>query len=141
MKKRFIVKRPQEKAEVHEEELDFRKIQKLVGGVFDVVEMPGVMNTDIFLNDISLADGMPSNIILPERGEFLAGTIVVAGCDPETGETVGLSSAQEKKAMDYLRENEAGGLNYPQAHTYSMAKRENQRMRMKAHEEEAYGLQ
>lgn len=94
-------------------------LQERVGGLIERTSLPTDSSVDVWCNEEGLILGLMPNIITPEFNEFLAGDIVIAGCDEETGETISLNDRQVKNAMDYCERNNCTKLTYKGALIYS----------------------
>lgn len=99
---KVVVKRPQEKAFVAEIDKGFASLQNFVDGLIECVEMPRVKNVDIILNEEGKLLGLPFNFFLPEYRDVVAGTAVIAGFNPRSGNHISLTDEQIEQAQRYL---------------------------------------
>ena len=88
---KVVVKRPQEKAFVAEIDKGLASLQNFVDGLIECVEMPRVKNVDIILNEEGKLLGLPFNFFLPEYRDVVAGTAVIAGFNPRSGNHISLT--------------------------------------------------
>ncbi len=80
---------------------DLAAMQGVVGGP---IELLSVGNLDFWVCEEGIPMGMPGNRIV--EGTPLVGTILVTASDAE-GETIGLTDAQARKAIDILLDSPA----------------------------------
>lgn len=99
---KVVVKRPQEKAFVAEIDKGLASLQNFVDGLIECVEMPRVKNVDIILNEEGKLLGLPFNFFLPEYRDVVAGTAVIAGFNPRSGNHISLTDEQIEQAQRYL---------------------------------------
>jgi len=105
-----IVKQPGQDPERTEvESLNYKVMQGLVGGCFDLVRIPSPDGDErtlaLYVNDEGLLIGLPPNIRHPHdpRGSILVGPIVVS-CADEEGEEVPMSEGELDLVDLLLRE-------------------------------------
>ena len=77
--------------------------QGIVGGCLECVEMPGVRNVDLYVNEEGILNKLPGNFWLPEYKDCVCGTVYMAGFDPDTGDSVSLTDNQIKKCKAYCK--------------------------------------
>lgn len=88
---RVLIVEPNKEPKQFKIEHNLRKIQEIVGGRIDIIELDH--NTDIIINDDGKINGLALNRVIPN--DIIAGTFIVAG--QHFGETISLSRKQIKK--------------------------------------------
>lgn len=114
-----VTKLPNEGAKIRKIENDYKAISGFCEGFIDMVELPKDGRMTIICNDNFLNNGMEPNIVMPEREEVICGPLIIAGYDPETGETVSLTEEQKKKALKYCERNNLHHMSLEGAYRYS----------------------
>lgn len=102
---KVMVKRPYEKAEVIEIDNELKSWQEKVGGIIQVVSMPGIEEVDIICNDEGKLHALDGNFFLPEYEDCIVGTAVMVSYNDE-GEFISLTDEQVKKATSYIEQYE-----------------------------------
>lgn len=88
---RVLIVEPNKEPKQVKIEHNLRKLQEIVGGRIDIIELD--YNTDIIINDDGKINGLTLNRVIPN--DIIAGTFIVAG--QHFGETISLSKKQIKK--------------------------------------------
>ena len=88
---RVLIVEPNKEPKQVKIEHNLRKLQEIVGGRIDIIELDH--NTDIIINDDGKINGLALNRVIPN--DIIAGTFIVAG--QHLGETISLSRKQIKK--------------------------------------------
>ncbi len=101
-----LIKPVDKEAYVTEIEDDYKKIQEIVGGRFECVEMPTVKNVDIYVNEEGLLEGLAGNFWLPEYQDCVKGACMIVGYNPRNGNTVSLNDKQIKGCLKYIKQYE-----------------------------------
>lgn len=96
-----VVKYPYRKPEVIAIDKDYKNIQEIVGGTFDVADLPDIEDVFGFCNDEGLLIGLEPNFYRPAWKDGIVGPTVFFGAGDD-GESVSLSREQVKKVTDYL---------------------------------------
>lgn len=96
-----VIKYPYEKPQAVAIEKGYKNIQTLVGGCFDVADLPDMDDVHGFCNDEGLLIGLEPNFYRPAWKDAIVGPAVFLGAGDD-GESVSLSRAQVKKVTDYL---------------------------------------
>ena len=100
---RVLIKEPGKEPYEKEIEDTIKNFQNIVGGYIECVEMPGIKNVDLFVNEEGKLDKLPGNFWLPEYEDCACGTVYMVGYDPDTGENVNLTDNQIKKCKAYCK--------------------------------------
>lgn len=119
MKIKVIQKLPNEEAKVVEMDNTLGELQSFVKGNIDYLEMPRQHNSDLIFNDNFLYEDMEPNIVMPEREEIICGPLIVAGYEPETGNTISLTNNQIVSAMKYIERNKVYNMSIIGAFRYA----------------------
>lgn len=98
---KVCIARPGEPPRIEEISKGLRAMQEVVGGP---IELVSVDDLDLWVCEEGIPMGMPFNRTV--RGHPLVGTILVTSSDRE-GETIGLTDAQARKAVDLLLDSPA----------------------------------
>lgn len=101
---------------------DYKSLQKIAGGIYETIDMssfPVGENIDMIFADDYLFDGSKANFLMPEIDHIMCGTCIIAGFDPDTGETISLSDEQIEIANDYLERNQVQNMDKEMAY-YTM---------------------
>lgn len=96
-----IQKKVNERPKLIEVDSDFRSIQKIVGGNFDLFRYSPILNEsriDIFLNDEGKMNGLEPTIVVLEQGtdkvlDYIVGNVLIASTN-DCGDTISLSKEQ-----------------------------------------------
>ena len=72
---------------ITEIENTLEKLQEIVGGFIDIVEIEN--GVDLIINDEGKINNLPPNRYL--QTDFIAGTFIIAGGNNQTGDTISLS--------------------------------------------------
>jgi hypothetical protein len=108
MKKIYaVIKKPGSHAEIRLLDKEPRAFSLAVEGKRELIPFPGLPGVCVIIDGEAGANKKP-NIILPEYGDMLTGTVIAAGLDFDTG-FVSLTEEQAGKVEDYLRANDAKG--------------------------------
>ena len=99
-----VVKQPYKKSEAVAIDKGYKEIQKLVGGTFDVADLPDFDDIHGFCNDEGLLIGLEPNFYRPEWKDAIVGLAVFLGAS-DNGESISLSREQVKKVTEYLETN------------------------------------
>ena len=97
-----LIKEPYKEPYVKEIVDDLKSFQEIVGGHIECVEMPGVKNVDIYVNDEGKLDKLAGNFWLPESEDCVCGTCYMVGYEPETGDNISITENQIKKCLKYI---------------------------------------
>ena len=99
---KLMIKEPGKPAYVAEVDDTTNKMQEIVGGLIDCVEMPGAENVDIFFDDEGLIKQKPGNIWLAGTDNCIEGTIFFVGFEEETGDSISLTDKQIRLCEKYV---------------------------------------
>jgi len=99
---RVLIKEPYKKPYIKLIENKYENFKEIVGGYIECVEMPGMRNVDLFVNEEGKLDKLPGNFWLPEYDDVACGTCYMVGFDPETGDNVSLTDNQINKCLKYI---------------------------------------
>ena len=101
-KVRILIKEPNKEPyeKVVDDELE--TFQEIVGGYIECVEMPGVKNVDIIVNEEGKLDRLKGNFWLPEYEDCIVGTCYIVGYNPDEGTNVDLTDKQIKQVKKYI---------------------------------------
>lgn len=101
-KVRILIKEPNKEPyeKVVDDELE--TFQEIVGGLIECVEMPGVKNVDIIVNEEGKLDRLKGNFWLPEYEDCIVGTCYIVGYNPDEGTNVDLTDKQIKQVKKYI---------------------------------------
>jgi hypothetical protein len=102
-----VVKRVGEPAKAETIKDDFRVLQEIVGGVFQMPSMPGMKNVNLVCNDVGKLENLPANIYWGDD-DIICGNCLIIGHDDE-GESISLTPEQIERALKYMNENDASG--------------------------------
>jgi len=116
---KVIIKYPNKEAEVKEIDNDYKVLSNICEGLIDMVSLPADETIDIICNDEFLYNGMEANIVTPENEGVIAGPIILAGYDFETGDTISLTDEQIKTGLKYLKRNIVYNMTIERAYLYS----------------------
>ena len=94
---RVLIVEPNKEPKQIKIEHNLRKLQEIVGGRIDIIELD--YNTDIIINDDGKIDGLTLNRSI--TNDIIAGTFIIAG--QHYGETISLSRKQIKKYKKVFR--------------------------------------
>lgn len=100
---KVLIKEPGKEPYEKEIEDTLDNLQEIVGGYIECVEMPGVKNVDLYVNEEGKLNKLPGNFLLPEYEDCACGTVYMVGFDPETGENVSITDNQIKKCKKYIK--------------------------------------
>ncbi len=103
---KVLVKEPNKEPYIKEIEPELKNYQEIVGGLIECVEMPGVKNVDLYVNEEGKLDNLPGNFWLPEYEDCVVGTCYMVGYDPEECENVSITDKQIKECTKYIKEYE-----------------------------------
>ena len=93
-------------AYIKEIDNDYKAMQELVGGLFEVVEMSGVKGVDLYVNEEGLIYGMPGNFWIPEYQDCVKGPCVMIGYNARTGDSKSITEKQIKECLKYINQYE-----------------------------------
>lgn len=99
---KVLIKEPYKEPYVKEIIDELKSFQEIVGGHIECVEMPGVKNVDIYVNDEGKLDKLAGNFWLPEYEDCVCGTCYMVGYEPETGDNISITDNQIKKCLKYI---------------------------------------
>ena len=99
---KILIKEPCKPPYVKEIENTYEKMKESVGGYLESVEMPGLRNVDIFVNEEGKLEHLPGNFWLPEYRDCVCGTCYIVGYDPDEGESISLTDNQIEKCKQYI---------------------------------------
>lgn len=99
---RILIKEPYK--EPYEKVVDnnLETFQEIVGGLIECVEMPGMKNVDLFVNEEGKLDRLQGNFWLPEYEDCAVGTCYLIGYNPKDGSNLDLTDKQIKQAKKYI---------------------------------------
>ena len=100
---KVLIKEPGKEPYEKEIEDTLDNLQGIVGGYIECVEMPGVKNVDLYVNEEGKLNKLPGNFWLPEYEDCACGTVYMVGFDPETGDNVSITDNQIKKCKKYIK--------------------------------------
>ena len=100
---RVLIKEPGKEPYEKEIEDKLSVLQGIVGGYIECVEMPGVRNVDLYVNEEGKLNKLPGNFWLPEYEDCACGTVYMVGFDPDSGENISLTDNQIKKCKAYCK--------------------------------------
>ena len=118
---KVITKEPNREPEIREIPNDYRCLAEFCKGLIGMGTMPNDERANYIVNDSSLVNGMEPNIVLPEYEEVIAGPVMFAGLDPDTGNTVSLTGRQVERIMRYIERNQVFNMSMGMAYRYSKA--------------------
>ena len=96
---KIMIKEPGQEPVIKEVDDNLKTFQEIVGGYIECVEMPGINNVDLYVNEEGKLDKLPGNFWLPEYEDCVCGTCYFVGFDPETGDNVDISN----KAVEFCK--------------------------------------
>lgn len=100
---KVLIKEPGKEPYEKEIENTLENLQHIVGGHIESVEMPGMKNVDLYVNEEGKLDRLKGNFWLPEYEDCVAGTCFMVGYNPETCDCVSLTDNQIKKCKKYIK--------------------------------------
>lgn len=100
---RVLIKEPEKEPYEKEIENTLENLQHIVGGRIESVEMPGMKNVDLYVNEEGKLDRLKGNFWLPEYEDCVAGTCFIVGYDPKTCDCASLTDSQIKKCKKYIK--------------------------------------
>jgi hypothetical protein len=100
-----VVKRVGQPAKVETIANDFRALQAIVGGAFDMPSMPGMKNVNLVCNDTGKLVHLPANIYWGDT-DIICGDLLIVGSNEE-GESISLTEKQIGQALKFIEENDA----------------------------------
>jgi hypothetical protein len=100
-----VVKRVGKPAQTETIKNDFRVLQKIVGGAFQMPPMPGMENVNLVCNDTGKLDNLPANIYWGGN-DIICGDCLIVGHN-KGGDSISLTPEQIGQAMKYMNENDA----------------------------------
>ena len=100
---KVLIKEPGKEPYEKEIEDTLDNLQEIVGGYIGCVEMPGVKNVDLYVNEEGKLNKLPGNFWLPEYEDCACGTVYMVGFDPETGDNISITDNQIKKCKKYIK--------------------------------------
>ena len=103
---RVLVKEPYKEPYLKEIEDTLENLQEIVGGYIECVEMPGMRNVDLYVNEEGKLDRQTGNFWLPEYEDCVVGTCFMVGADPEEGELVSITDKQVADCKKYIKNYE-----------------------------------
>ena len=99
---RILIKEPYKEPYEKVVDNDLETFQSIVGGLIECVEMPGMKNVDLFVNEEGKMDQLKGNFWLPEYEDCVVGTCYLIGYNPEDGSNLDLTDKQIKQAKKYI---------------------------------------
>lgn len=103
---RVLVKEPYKEPYLKEIEDTLENLQEIVGGYIESVDMPGLKNVDLYVNEEGKMDRLDGNFWLPEYEDCVVGTCFMVGADPEEGELVSITDKQVDDCKKYIKKYE-----------------------------------
>mgnify|MGYP003293114903 CR=1 FL=1 len=100
---RVLVKEPYKEPYLKEIEDTLENLQEIVGGYIECVEMPGMRNVDLYVNEEGKLDRQTGNFWLPEYEDCVVGTCYMVGYEPEEGESIDITDRQIKECEKYIK--------------------------------------
>ena len=100
---KVLIKEPGKEPYEKEIEDTLDNLEGIVGGCIECVEMPGVKNVDLYVNEEGKLNKLPGNFWLPEYEDCACGTVYMVGFDPETGDNISITDNQIKKCKKYIK--------------------------------------
>ncbi len=100
---KVLIKEPDKEPFEKEIENTLENMQQIVGGLIQCIEMPGMKNVDLFVNEEGKLDSLQGNFWLPEYEDCVVGTCFIVGYNPQTGDSVSLDDKQIKKCKKYIK--------------------------------------
>lgn len=118
---KVIAKEPNREPKIKEIPNDYRCLVEFCKGLIDMGVLPNDDRVNYIVNDSSLVNGMEPNIVLPEYGELIAGPVLFAGLDPESGNTISLTDQQVGRILKYIEKNQVVNMSIGMAYRYAKA--------------------
>lgn len=98
---RVIIKEPYKEPIVTNIVDTLENLQKIIGGLIEVISLPKSNGIDIIANEEGKMNSLEGNFFIPEYDDCIVGPAIIVSFN-KGGEFVGLTNKQIEKALDYI---------------------------------------
>lgn len=102
----IIIKAPGQKPRIGQIRPTLEEYKYVVYGNIESIPFPGMDDVDIVVNDMGKLLGLPKNIVIPEYGDILMGTIFFIGVDEKTCTWKSMPEDKIEKVLEYLEKHD-----------------------------------
>ena len=99
---RILIKEPNKEPYEKIVDNELETFQGIVGGLIQCVEMPGMRNVDLFVNEEGKNNCLKGNFWIPEYEDCVVGTCYIIGYNPADGSNKDLTDKQIQQAKKYI---------------------------------------